>query len=627
MKWFNYFTLFVAAGISVCAAYYSIVGLTAIFSAAFWSIVIMGSSLEIAKITSAVWLHLNWHRAKWWIKLYMTPSVLVLMIITSIGIFGFLSRAHIEQAATTQEAESQIERIESEIARFELSRERAVQQIQRLETGNTGADAAIQTQIDREQQRVDAAYERVQPAIIEQQNRIASLESTVDIASLQNELDELDQREQQLNTAISSGNIEQAQSLLIQWGFLVGQADGVMGRQTSSAIQNFQTDLAQRQTQIDNRITQARSSVQPDISAAQAEIDRIRSQVETQVQQSLDLIAQLSAQLGQRSGSDLQQAITEQNNTIKEADQEVEQLITKKFELERQVRKLEAEVGPIKYVAELAFGEADRNLLERAVQWLILLLVAVFDPLAVIMILAATGGIVGHKNMIETWTHRIEEPEENNSNTKDDTDRKKKDEPKFSFLTWLENQPNPEPTVVEKIVEVPVEVPVEKIVEKQVLVEDTERIDELAEEVLRLLNTIETQKSEIKQLKDSQQLQIPETTLTAAKARSRTDVTAKADNVPDLERGGSSTFGTSWPTYPAKGDLFLKVDSIPNKLYKWTGRTWIEIDRGHVDNTLVFNTEYIDWLIKQIRRGHTDLDQLSDMERTQIRTRIIELDE
>jgi len=390
-------TLISGLSISAIAAYYSIIGLTAIFAASFWPVVIMGSALEIGKLVAISWLYHYWNRAPFLIKTYFIFAIAVLMFITSMGIFGFLSRAHIEQAATTQEAESQIERIESEIARFELSRERAVQQIQRLETGNTGADAAIQTQIDREQQRVDAAYERVQPAIIEQQNRIASLESTVDIAALQNDLVELDQRKQQLNTAISSGNIEQAQSLLIQWGFLVGQADGVMGRQTSSAIQNFQTDLAQRQTQIDNRITQARSSVQTDISAAQAEIDRIRSQVETQVQQSLDLIAQLSAQLGQRSGSDLQQAITEQNNTIKEADQEVEQLTTKKFELERQVRKLEAEVGPIKYVAEMIFGESDKEIIEKSIRYVIVILIFVFDPLAVLLMLAFNMGMTYRK--------------------------------------------------------------------------------------------------------------------------------------------------------------------------------------------------------------------------------------
>ena len=85
---FGYFTLFVALVISAVAAYYSIVGLTAIFSAAVIPIVIMGASLEVGKVTAAIWLKLNWHRANLTYKLYLVPALIFLMLLTSMGIFG-----------------------------------------------------------------------------------------------------------------------------------------------------------------------------------------------------------------------------------------------------------------------------------------------------------------------------------------------------------------------------------------------------------------------------------------------------------------------------------------------------------------------------------------------------------
>jgi hypothetical protein len=96
MMFLNLIALVSAISISGVAAYYSIYGLTAIFSGVFWPIVIMGTVLEVGKIVVTVWLHTYWHRLKWFLKTYMSAAVLVLMFITSMGIFGYLSRAHIE---------------------------------------------------------------------------------------------------------------------------------------------------------------------------------------------------------------------------------------------------------------------------------------------------------------------------------------------------------------------------------------------------------------------------------------------------------------------------------------------------------------------------------------------------
>src|SRR6056300_1930504 len=117
MKIFGYWTLAIALVISVVAAYYSIIGLTAIFAAAIIPIIIMGSALEVAKVTTAVWLHRYWHVAPFLMKFYLTIATVVLMFITSMGIFGFLSKAHIEQTSASEESIARVESIESEIIR------------------------------------------------------------------------------------------------------------------------------------------------------------------------------------------------------------------------------------------------------------------------------------------------------------------------------------------------------------------------------------------------------------------------------------------------------------------------------------------------------------------------------
>ena len=91
--------LITALCISAVAIYYSVAGLVAIFAAAAVPIIIMGGTLEVAKLVTAVWLHRYWKQATWWLKYYLATAVLVLMFITSMGIFGFLSKAHIEQTS------------------------------------------------------------------------------------------------------------------------------------------------------------------------------------------------------------------------------------------------------------------------------------------------------------------------------------------------------------------------------------------------------------------------------------------------------------------------------------------------------------------------------------------------
>jgi hypothetical protein len=109
------FTLLTALAISAVAAFYSIVGLMAIFSASALSIAVMGIVLEIGKLVTASWLYQNWKRVPFLLKSYLTIAVIVLMFITSMGIFGYLSKAHIDQGKGVAEIYLKVERVDNRI--------------------------------------------------------------------------------------------------------------------------------------------------------------------------------------------------------------------------------------------------------------------------------------------------------------------------------------------------------------------------------------------------------------------------------------------------------------------------------------------------------------------------------
>jgi hypothetical protein len=230
--------------LSAVAIYYSVIGLTAIFAAAFWPIVIMGTSLEVSKLVAASWLKANWSRIPIIMKAYMTTAVAVLMIITSMGIFGFLSKAHSDNSLVSGE-------VQSKIALYD----------EKIKTARENIDA----------------------------NRKAL---------------------KQMDEAV----------------------DQVMARSSS-------------ETGADRAVALRRSQFR----------ERARLQSEIQAEQ----------------------------KTISSLSQE-------RAPIAAEVRKVEAEVGPIKYIAAFIYGDnPDANILEKAVTWVIIIIVSVFDPLAVIMLLAA----------------------------------------------------------------------------------------------------------------------------------------------------------------------------------------------------------------------------------------------
>ena len=160
--------LLTALTISAVAIYYSVVGLVAIFAAAALPIMIMGGVLEVGKLVTAVWLHKYWKETVWWLKSYLSFAVVLLMFITSMGIFGFLSKAHIEQTSAGEESVAQVERIITEIARQESIIVRAEAQIEKAESSTNTQDNTVQEQIDREQARICLLYTSPSPRDVEE---------------------------------------------------------------------------------------------------------------------------------------------------------------------------------------------------------------------------------------------------------------------------------------------------------------------------------------------------------------------------------------------------------------------------------------------------------------------------
>jgi hypothetical protein len=610
----TYLMLAVALCLSAVAAFYSIVGLTAIFAASVIPIVIMGSILEVAKLVITVWLHEYWPRVKWVMRLYLIPAVAALMFITSMGIFGFLSQAHIEQAGVSQENAAQIQRITAELARQQDIVARAEERARTLETTGTGADANVNNQIRTEQERIDAALARVQPAI-DEQNKIIDAQTKI----YQDQITKIDQQSAQLQGFIDAKEITKAQAL-------VGTAvDGNWGPGTAAAVRTWQAARARERTDAVTKLEQA--SVNPTIQAARSEIARIRKTVETQVTESNRLIDRLRNQLASGSTASVETLVDEQQKRIKAATEEIETLTQKKYQLEAEYRRLEVEVGPIKYIAELIYGDTDTDLLEKAVRWVIILIVAVFDPLAVMMLLAATESrgwvLTGRRKTAppepEVTPETLPEPE---VPTEPRSDVLPEEEP--SPLSYTNGYTAVMPTVqsVDIVTQppVPAEPPQKENTIKSGLI-PVER-DFPPPELNEDEHDIAHEKDElIKAAKRAWKDEHPDSTL---KEQRRLFELGQIDHLPwedYLHAAANTSFGPVSPAAPKKGQLFLRTDVVPTRLYKYNGQKWIEVNKDLTDQ-YVFDDAYIEFLMDKIVNGEYDQDLLTEAERNQIESRL-----
>ena len=382
-------TLITALSISAVAIYYSVAGLVAIFAAAAVPIMIMGGTLEIGKLVTAVWLHRYWEKATWWLKTYLSIAVIVLMIITSMGIFGFLSKAHIEQTSASTESIEKIERLNTEINRQDIIINKAERKIEEAENQGANKNDTIQDQIDREQKRIDTAYTRVQPLVAEQQ-KIIQQETERKDGKLDPYLAQITSIDEDLATLSDLLNRRDSESIRRLQSIVGTRVDGTYGSRTAKQVENYRDGLIAKRESILSTITKLEEKESPIIKSANEEIKRLRDIAEKEIADSNKVINKLRSEIGSVTPDNNTDLIEENLLKIKKANQEIDTLTEQKYSLEAEYRALEAEVGPIKYIAEFVYGEeADRDLLEEAVRWVIIILIVVFDPLAVLLLIAS----------------------------------------------------------------------------------------------------------------------------------------------------------------------------------------------------------------------------------------------
>ena len=474
-------TLAVALSLSVIAAYYSIAGLAAIFAAAVIPIMIMGSILEVAKVVVTLWLHEYWSRARWLMKLYLVPAVMMLMLITSMGIFGFLSKAHSDQSLVSGDVIAKIavydEKIKTEKENIDVSRkslkqmDEAVDQVMGRSSDTKGADKAVAVRRGQQKER-----QRLLAEIAESQKRITALNE-----------------------------------------------------------------------------------------------DR----------------APIAAE----------------------------------------VRKVEAEVGPIKYIAALIYGDSpDTNVLERAVRWVIILLVCVFDPLAIMMLLAATESL---KWAREKPKIKIDEPIE--ESVKEDS--LPEYEPDDGPLTNDQLEQIQESAATDyqpihchkcntELINAPgigLFCPNKSCDVMDGPFSDDEEPVIIRSGILAEDDDDDEDSPELKSAKAQWKADNPRDSLKRQRRLFDVGVIDRLPWIDYLHREPKSGFGVELPVKGTKGDTYVLTSAIPNQLYKHNGDHWINIDNR--DN-YTYDTAYIDHLIAQIEQGLYDPDMLSDSERDQIEQRI-----
>lgn len=493
---FGYFTLFVALTISAVAEFYSIVGLTSIFSAAFWPIVIMGASLGVGKITAAVWLKLNWERASWTYKLYLVPAVAFLMLLTSMGIFGYLSKAHSDQS---------------------------------LVSGDSMAKVAI--------------YDE----------KIKTAKDNIDVNR---------KALKQLDEAV----------------------DQVMGRSTT-------------ETGADKAVAIRR--------AQQKERGRLLAEIQAEQK----TIATLSEEAAP---------------------------------LRAEFRKVEAEVGPIKYIAALVYGDnPDATVLEKSVRLVIIMIVLVFDPLALVLILAAQQSLRWSKEdksndkLPPGWPfpEPAYEPddgpltEEQIEQIKESVDPHP---PGWMFGEVSKPYPMEEPEV-EEVIQAFDRSKHPYLYTPFVHFENLKPM--VAKSVNETLTASVSQQvidfdpfdpedtPEMKAAKGYWKSLNPNDTLKHQRIMLAKGMIDELPWLQYLKPAPNSSFGPEFPSTPARGDTFVRTDIVPNRLYKFNGDDWILVDKSTVDN-YTYDTAYIDHLIDKISTGEYDPDLLNPGEQEQVAQRL-----
>ena len=361
-------TLLSALSISGVAIFYSVIGLATIFPGAFWPVVIMGSVLEVGKLVTASWLYRNWKHTRWLLRTYLTTAVIVLICITSMGIFGFLSKAHLEQNLAEDTVSQRIEIINSKILSEETYIQRQKDTIVRLEstldrttTSNTGA-------LDIEIQSLKDAEDKFKTLLAVETNTVKDLNN-----QLKTTLKDLNDRLRTLDKDVSD--------------VLTSNKSFFNEEKAAADLKASQKD---EREQIANKIAEAEKTIAIKIAEAQARIQVLKDDYAKDTEKLQARIDKLRKSNVSDNSSVNDDIVRAEQNIIK-AQNRIDGYIVEREPLQSSMLKLEAEVGPVKYIAALAvdFGITDKVDTSEAVRWVILIIICVFDPLAVLLLIAA----------------------------------------------------------------------------------------------------------------------------------------------------------------------------------------------------------------------------------------------
>jgi len=355
-------TLVTALSISAVAIYYSIYGLAAIFAGAAIPIMVMGSVLEVGKLVTASWLYQNWKVAPKFIRAYLAIAVVVLMFITSMGIFGFLSKAHVEQTSLGTIGTEKLATIEEKLLRSENRIERWSLDIDRL---SKGEDIRVDTLIDKELVELDKLYAR-----IDNEKQLLRDQADKDIELQNNRLKQAQERKE--------ADIAAAQQRF-KGAFSKKGLDEAIAKATANELA-----VASAAQKI---IVEIQNKLKEDLAGVDAKYAEQIISIETIIQ---DYKSQANTKTG-----DIEGKIIALENQIETEQDKIDTVNEDKIVLMSKQAQLEVEVGPLKYIAEFVYGqEANQNLLEAAVRWVIIIIIIVFDPLAVLLLIAANMSFI-----------------------------------------------------------------------------------------------------------------------------------------------------------------------------------------------------------------------------------------
>ena len=344
-------TLLSALSISGVAIFYSVIGLATIFPGAFVPVVIMGGVLEVGKLITASWLYRNWKFTPFMLKTYLTTAVIILSLITSMGIFGFLSKAHLEQnlASDTLIQRIQIlnDKIDSE--KNSIVRQNAV--IDRLENSISRDTGTADGDIEVQQSIIKDANENLKTLLTVETNTVKDLNDRLKV---------LDKNVSDILTSNKSFfNEEKAAAEL-------------------KASQKEEREL-----------------IAVKVKEAQERIAELKADHKAETSEAKGIIANMRAGSQDNKGTFTQDIDTAEQK-IFDAQGRIDTFIIEKQPLEKQMLTLEAEIGPVKYIAALAvdWGWTEKVETSKAVRWVILMLIVVFDPLAVLLLIAANQSLI-----------------------------------------------------------------------------------------------------------------------------------------------------------------------------------------------------------------------------------------